>query len=145
MNRRVSGYLDTLGLTESLRFRVESLIARCELVLGSEPSAVIVSEYVSDDVGRVFESVFAFTDSFLLEAQVAEEPSDQVDIVPLKGRVRHWILTASRYDLRTASNESRLSTEVWLDANRLATIRASGQNCDHLVRVGLEFIRPNLG
>ena len=144
MNDRVVQYLDSLGLTDELRFRIEVLIARCEHLLGSEATAVFASEYVAEDVGRVYESVFAFTPDFMMEAQVAQEPQEQVDIVPLRASVKHWIINTSHYDLRTANDQSRVSTNVWLAEDRVATLRASGRNCDNLLAVGLEFIRPNV-
>jgi len=144
VNNRSVAYLDSLGLTETLRFRLEVLAARCELILGTEPSAVFASEYISQEAGRVYESLFAFTADFVSEAQVAEEPSDQIDIVPLRSSVRHWILNSTHFDLRTAGDESRLSMDVWLADNRVATLRASGRNCDRLLELGLELIRPNI-
>ena len=144
MNARVAQYLDSLRLTEELRFRFEVLVARCELLLGTEATAVFASEYIAEDVGRVYESLFAFTSAFMMEAQVAQEPLDQVDIVPIRASVKHWILSTTNYDLRHAGEDSRASADVWLAENRVATLRASGRNCDNLLALSIEFIRPNV-
>ncbi len=144
MNARVATYLDSLGLTEAMRFRIESLITNYEELLDDELGDVILSEYISDDVGRVFESVWAFTDDLIMEAPVASDEGDQFDFVPLRRSVRHWVIKAKDYRRGAAEDTSRLSMEVWLADERVARLRASGRNCDHLMTVGRARILQNL-
>lgn len=144
MKDTVTTYLDSLDAPESLRFRFEVLVARCELLLQDQADAVFASEYVTAEGARVFESIFAFTEGFLTEARVAEEPEDQVDLVPLRHNVHHWILNTSAFDLRQATDLSRASMDVWLAENRVATLRASKRNCNALMEIGLRYVRPNV-
>ncbi len=141
---QISTYLDTLGLTFAMSTRIESLIANCESITQQPVDDIVVSEYISDDVGRVFESVLCFTDNLIMEARIASDEGDQFDFVPLRRSVRHWVVTAKDYRLGNSSDSSRLSIEVWLADERVARFRASGRNCEHLMRVSIARILPNL-
>ena len=144
MNDGISSYLSSLGMSRPVEERVLQLLADYRELLGAEIKDAFISEYVSGEAGRVFESLFAFTDELIMEAKISEEAGDRLDFVPLRRSVRHWIIEKRDYDLRTAEEPSRISMEVWLADSRVANLRASGPNCAALVRIGATYIRPNL-
>ena len=144
MNDAVAAYLERLGLTDTLRTRVNELIDTYEAVLGLRLEDVFVSEYTSDEAGRVFESVWAFTDELVMEAKIPDMDGDQFDFVPLRHSVRHWVVRKKDYQFNAADASSRLSMEVWLADNRVGNLRASWENCDHLYDLGLRRVLPNV-
>lgn len=144
MNTIVEAYFASLGLTDALSDRFATLVALHERITQTPVEDVFASEYVSDEIGRVFESLWLFSGDLAMEAQTSIEDGDRFDLVPVRRSVRHWIVEMRDFDLVTATENSRMSMEVWLADNRVGTLRASGANCEQLFRIGAERIRPNL-
>lgn len=145
MHTHIADYLDTLGLTEAMRFRIESLVANYETILHQSLDDVVISEYISDDVGRVFESMWAFADGLIMEARIAsDDEGDQFDFVPLRHSVRHWVVRSKDFRPGNFTDSSRLSMEVWLADERVGRLRASGRNCDQMMAICLTRVLPNL-
>jgi hypothetical protein len=136
-------YVETMGATSFLMQRVRTLYRLYEALLGTTIQDIFVSEYVSKEAGRVYEALWVFTPELVGEAQIPQDGSDHLDIVPLRNSIYHWIIDAQSYDLRRATERSSLALEIWFAAQRVGTLRASGVNCDHLWKMAKVYFGPN--
>ncbi|MGO9178015.1 MAG: hypothetical protein ACLQBX_17040 [Candidatus Limnocylindrales bacterium] len=137
-------YLDLIGATDVLRERTEAMMGLYEAFLTIEPSSVFVSEYPREDGSRAYESLWLFTDKLAMEARIPTPGDEQFDFVPIAHGVRHLVVEAKDYDLRAASEASRMRVEMWLGDQLLGELKASGLNCDSLTAIVATYLVPNL-
>ena len=137
-------YLDAIDATAALRDRAVGLLSLYQAFPEVTPEDFFVSEYPQEDGSRVFESLWLFTDRLMMEAKIPGEGDEQLDFVPLVHGVRHLVVQAKDYDLRTTSEASRMRVEAWVSDARVGELRASGSNCDRLRAVVARYLFPNL-
>jgi hypothetical protein len=105
--------------------------------------------FVNDDIdaegNRRFTSLWVFTPTQALEAQLSAESGNQLDGSPLRGRVVHWVLRTEDFDLIHPTPHSRAAVEMWFADELLGELRATGPNCARLSEILRKYIVPNTG
>lgn len=143
MNAQLVRYLSDLGAPEALQARVAELVASYEAVLEEEMGAWFVSEYIDEQDQRTFESLWLFTETFLMEAELLGAEEDHFDFVPFKGGIRRLAVEKRSFDLQEPTSASRMTVETWLEDRRYAVMRASGDNCAALLEILKTVLLPN--
>jgi hypothetical protein len=62
-------YLTAMGFTESLFERVETIIQSLENICVDEIKDIHVSDFITDDGSRDYDSLWLFSDNFAMEAK----------------------------------------------------------------------------
>ena len=138
MKDQFTKYVQSLGMTKPLLERAESVLSFYEIVLTSPIKDLFVSEYVNEEKTRVYESLYLFSDQAIMEAK--QFVSDDVyDWAPLPESIMYWEIKRKDFDLKTATEKSRLFLTVRLHGSGLGTMRAelkaSAANCDQLFSI----------
>ncbi|MEA2447711.1 MAG: hypothetical protein QOK47_1348, partial [Actinomycetota bacterium] len=113
MKKELIEYLSDLGAPKALRTRVSELVASYELVLEEDISAWFVSEYVDEPDQRTFESLWLFTNTFAMEAQLLGADEDHFDFVPFRTGIRQVIVEKRSFDMKKPTTASRMTVETW--------------------------------
>ena len=134
-------YLGLIGMGDALIERVSALERSIAAILPEEITHIFVSEYIDKEDNRQFENLYFFTGGYLVETRnFVTEPRTEVDLI--RQSIINVQLTLKDYDLRSASQASRF-TFGYSTGPLSAQLRASKENCDHLLRVVRECIIPN--
>ena len=143
MKDQLRQYLESLGMTGPLVARVESVLSLCQSLCPEEITGICVSEYYKEDQTREYESVWFFSESYGMEAGRFIS-QDSLDLVPMRKRVVHWVLTKQDYDFETATDKSRLRVQFALGHQLSGSLKASKENCDHLRDIFKRYVVPNV-
>jgi hypothetical protein len=135
-------YLDELEVSTPVRARALAVFGFYASVLGDRIRDAFLSEYVLEDAGRQFESVWLFSDDMVMEGALSTE--DHADFLPHKRAVRYCVLKRHDYDFEYATEASRMTIEIWFDDNRFGELKASSGNCRKLKEIALDHIMPNI-
>ena len=100
--------------------------------------------YLEEGGTRRFENLWLFTDTHAMEARGFMSPDDQFDLTPLKGCVDRWEIKKRDYDFKEAGSRSRMEVTVSLRFPISGSMRATGNNCDHLKNIFMKHIVPNI-
>ena len=136
-------YLADLGAPENLQARIASLLRAYSSLLPEPVEAHFVSEYVGQDEARTFESLWLFSRTFVMEAQLLGADEDQFDFVPYRANVRHVVIRKREFDFDATSAASRMSVEVWLADQRYGIFKSTGDNCGALLQILRDYLLPN--
>jgi hypothetical protein len=147
MKKHFETYLHSLGITKPILKRAESVLSFHEAIVSSPIKHVFVSEYVNDEKVRTYESLFIFSETSIMEAsQFVSE--DAYEWAPFPKSIVYWELKKKDFDLKAATEKSRLSvtlrlpSTVGLLSGLSVQLKASGNNCDHLFPIFTQFILP---
>ena len=142
MNADLAKYLDDLGAPEALKTRIGTLVASYETVLDEEVGAWFVSEYAGDGE-RTFESLWLFTEAYVMEAELLGEDEDHFDFVPFKEGISRVAVQKRSFDLVEPTEGSRMTVESWVGDKNYAVMRATGANCAALLEILRAVLLPN--
>lgn len=136
-------YLDNIGMTETLRARVREAYDFFSTACPENITGAFVTDFVTDEGLREYESLWLFSDSYAMEAKrfVSE---DHFDMAVLKSNVVRWVVKIQDYDFQHAGDKSRMHLEVNFQQHVSGSLRASRENCDYLRALFLDRIVPNL-
>lgn len=112
--------------------------------LGEEIKDIFVTEYISNNGVREYENVWFFTKRYAMEAKLFKI-QDDFDISPLIKEILYINITKSNYEYKCPTEESRLSIDYSASFNsNMGHLKASKENCDHLMEITLKYLVPNL-
>lgn len=110
--------------------------------LNIEIRDIFISEYTTGDGKRVFESLWLFNDSKMMESKKFMS-EDYFDLIEIDTFV-HWVLKKENFDFQ---NDARLNSKMYLalySGLNEAQFKATGKNCDKLKQIFKNYIVPNL-
>jgi hypothetical protein len=140
----IRAYLGAIQAPAPIAKRVNQLIAMYDGLLGVELTAVFLSDEMDDEGSRTFPSLWLFTEHAAFEAKVADVLGEEFDGTTLDGRVFQWVARTNSFDMKSASSASRMGLEVWFSDDLWGNLRATGRNCEYLVRVLKVQISPRV-
>jgi S-adenosylmethionine synthetase len=144
MKKEFLEYLKEMGFTESIFERVEAIIACFEQICCDEIKDIHVSDFVTGDGSREYDSLWLFSDRCAMEAKQFLT-TENFDITPIKKAIRRWGFKKKDYDFSKATESSRIHLifhSYSMDVH--GAIKASKKNCDHLKYIALKYFKPNL-
>jgi len=140
-------YIKAIGLTETLTHRVHAFHDFCRVVCPDEIERIFISEYITQEGGRVFESVWFISNMYAMEAKEFAVKEDY-DIALVSQPIGYLSVQMQDYDLSKATEKSRLTIKVILSGVGLAGtsggMKASKENCDFLWKLIREYFLPKL-
>jgi Flp pilus assembly CpaF family ATPase len=136
-----------LGLGKPLVDRATTAFKFWDRLLPDGIEDVFVSEYVSDEGDRTYDSLWFLTHDFMIEAHQFVT-LDNADIVPLPPRIGRIEVDRRDFELDRATERSRMTVEITLGPPAVdaltGTLRASGDNCLKLQELVEKYFLPSL-
>ena len=137
-------YLESIGITEALRKRIETIYGFYREICPDEIKDIFVTDYINGDGSRKYENLWFFSEKCGMEA-TQFTIKDSFDIVPVLKRVWHWRIEKQDYDFKKATEKSRLYLSFDIGSYAFGgELKASKENCDHLRDIILKYVVPNL-
>ena len=137
-------YLLGIGLSATNRDRAAELYEILTLFCPEAVEEILVSEYVTGEGVREYETLLFLTPSYVLEVEHFLT-SPQMWFNRYTTRIDSFRFNAKDYDFKKAVPASRLSFwAIWTLGEFTLSYKASGENCDHLRDVVKQYIAPNL-
>jgi hypothetical protein len=143
MKEEFKKYLESIGITETLYKRVETIYEFYRNICPDEITDIFVTEYIKEDRTREYENLWFFSKKYAMEAKLFIE-EDNFDITPIQNRIHHWRIQKQDYDFKKATEKSRIHLTFSIDLGVYAEFKASKENCDHLKDIIFKYVIPNL-
>lgn len=143
MTERFRDYLGEIGVADSMMQRIEEVHGFFSQVCPEPITGMFVSDFITEDNSREYESLWFFSDTYCMEAHEFVT-TDHFDLAVLKNSVLRWAIRKQHYDFAEAEERSRAHLEINLGGNILGSLKASSQNCDYLRDVFLHYVVPNV-
>lgn len=143
MKQEFIEYLESIGITNTLRERIETIHEFYQGICPDDITGIFIMDYVKEDGDREYESLWFFSEKYCMEAKQFVL-RDDFDITPIEGRVVYWKIRKTDYDFKKAIEKARLSLQIRLDTGVTGELRASGENCDYLKDIIVTYVVPNL-
>ena len=144
LKKKFRTYLASMKMTGTLIARVTEVFKFCQQICPETIQDILVTEYVTGDKKREYETLICFSENFAVEA--ASFVSDEVvELLSLDPPMPMSELQKSNYNFEKASEESRLRITSYLASHSgttlIISIKASGGNCDHARDMYLKYLR----
>ena len=136
-------YLKSIGLTETLCKRIETIYEFYRDLCPDEITGIFVTDYIIEDGSREYENLWFFSKKYAMEAKQFIT-KDDFDILPIKNRINYWTIQKWDYDFKKATEKSRLYLRFDQDTGKYGEFKASKENCDYLRDIILKYVLPNL-
>jgi len=143
MKEEFKKYLESIGITEALSNRIETIYEFYREICPDEITNIFVTDYIKEDGTRENENLWFFSQKYAMEAKLFIE-KDDFDISPIRNRIYYWIVQKQNYDFKKAGEKSRLYLKFSLDTGVSGELKASKENCDYLRNIIREYIVANL-
>lgn len=142
MNKEFTTYLETIGMTNVLIKRVETIYDFYRVVASAEITDIFVTDFIKEDGSREYESVWFFSEISAMEAK-SFITKEEFDNSPLKKHISYWSIEKQDYDFIKATDKSRLQIHFSLPEMTSADLKASKENCDFLNGIFKKHVLPN--
>ena len=140
---RLNKYLSSVGIKGKLAERVKSIHDFYSNGLKIPVADIVVSEYLTDDGSRNYDSVWFFSPGYVMEAKRFTK-DDDFDVGVLSKSVAYVQITKVDYDFVQANPKSRMALHAAFGpADYTITIKVSGENCDNLRDIAIKYIISN--
>jgi len=136
-------YLKVIGITKSLRERIETIYEFYREICPDEITGIFVTDYITKDKEREYENLWFLSKKYIMEAKLFIE-KDNFDINLIRNQVRYLKIEKLNYDFKKATEKSRFRLEVSLTYPMIGVFKASKKNCDYLRNIIFKHIMPNL-
>lgn len=123
-------YLKTIGLTEPLQERIETIYDFFKGVCPEDITDIFVNDYIKEDGTREYVDVRFLSQKFtMIAANFINTDDFRIGLLPHVDRIT---VQKSNYDFKKATEKSRMSVRVDYADKTLSDFRASKENCDYL-------------
>jgi hypothetical protein len=138
-------YASKLGLGSPILDRVHELCNMWEGICPSPLRSIFISEYVSEDGNKQYESLWIIAEKHAIELPQFVTENDG-DIVPLNENVIRVQIERRDFNFDTATAASRLTVIITFTSSLMltGTFKASGDNCVELHALLKQHLLPNL-
>lgn len=136
-------YLESIGITQSIQGRIESIYECCKTLCSNEITGIFITDYIKEDGSREYENLWFFSDKYCLEAKQFIT-TENFDITPIKKRINYFSIKKQHYDFKKATQNSRLFLTIEFGFNLTGELKAAKENCDYLKEIILKYIKINL-
>jgi hypothetical protein len=143
MKREFEIYLDSVGIAGPIKNRIGFILEDFEQICPQEINDIFISEFIKDDGTREYESLWFFSNLYVMEAKKFIN-EDDFDISPIAKRISYFKATKKEYRFGIATDQSRLLLDFSTNLHVKCTLKASKTNCSELWKIFLKYVKPNL-
>jgi hypothetical protein len=135
-------YLKSISLSKVLIDRITEIYENYQMLFPIEILDIFVCDYVKEDGSREYQSLWFFSDNYLLEAKEFVVKFD-IDICPHKDSIYYINFEFQDFNFKIAEDRSRLRIYFEFGDDKACELKASRENCDYLMKIYRRFILPN--
>lgn len=110
---------------------------------GLEIEDIFVSEYVDKKGIKEYQGVYFFTKEFILATEGFGKEYALL-LMPLINSITNIDMRLDSYDFNRARPNSSMSLTANMDVSNYFELRATHKNCDHLKKIFVKYIKPNV-
>jgi hypothetical protein len=143
MKKSFDEYLKSIGLADPLKNRVAIILEDYKQICAQPINDIFISEFLKEDGTREYESLWLFSDDFMMEAKNFIS-ADDFDIAPLSKLISYYKINKKEYRFEKPTDQSKLTIEFSTKHKIRGTLKASKTNCFDLWKIYLKYIKPNL-
>ena len=140
-------YLKSVGFQDPLLQRADSVLRFYSDFACIDIDLIFVSEYRDSEKGRVYESLWVFSEDCAGETKLVEK-QENFDLIRLSNNVVRWVVEKTEFEFDDkATDASRLTASFSCVSGPLGIsgiLKASGTNCLRLAEALRKFIMPGL-
>jgi hypothetical protein len=142
---KVIKYLDSIGIMEPIRKRIESLYKDVQKIFPEEQIIdIFVEDYIQDDGTRKYQHIAFYTKNNLAMSVNEFMSSDDIRVASIKNNITYIEVHKTNYDFVKATESSRLIIQARVQYSGLTlSSKASKENCDYLKDIMKKYIIPN--
>jgi len=131
MREEFKRYLDSVGLSLTLRERTAALYELFHELCPEEIKWIFVTDYITQEGTRDFESLWFFSEMYVMEAKQFTH-TDNLDMLLLERPISYWSLQKQNYDFKQATDKFRLFFNFRTSFQATGALKGSKENCDFL-------------
>jgi hypothetical protein len=143
MNDFISSYNEYIRITAPINQRIRSILSFYKLICPEEIKDMFVSEYLKEDHTREYESLWFFSDNYVMESDQFLS-SDHFDIISINKKITRFAISKNEYDFKNANENSRMLLEFATPHSITGELKASQANCDKLRDIFMTYLKNNL-
>jgi len=143
MEKSQHTYLVTIGITQPIIDRIAYIMDTFASILLEPIKALYLSEYMTGAGERVLESVWLISENYMFEMKEFIN-KEIIDITPYYRAINYCLFEKENYDMTKGVPKSQLTISFTLEDDTRGTLKGSGINCDYLLKIYEEFIKPNI-
>jgi hypothetical protein len=136
-------YLDSIGITETLHKRFETIIEFYEETYSVKIADIFVSDYIEKEGNRVYQHLCLFSEDYFMDAKLFLQ-QDDFSVTPLRGKIVYLSIKKAEYDFKHANDNSRVNVFALTSDHTNISLQCSKENCDHFKEIILKYFIPNL-
>ncbi len=134
-------YMKAISLSTTLTGRVQSILEVYSGFCPEEIKWMFISDYLTHEGERVFESVYLFSENFAMESKQFAS-SDNFDFARIEG-IHYVEIKKQDYDLKRSTEKSRLNLRFhFSEKSAYLEMKASKENCEYLWHFFGEYVLP---
>jgi hypothetical protein len=133
-------YMQAISLSTTLTAKVQAVHDFYSGLCPEEIKWIYISDYLTKEGERVYESVYLFSENFAMEASQFAT-GENFDFAPITSVV-YLEIKKQEYDLKRATEKSRLNLMFYFSEKAYLDMKASKENCDYLWSFFREYVLP---
>lgn len=146
MKNEFEAYLESMDLSsQKVKDNIELVIRYVTKLCKEEVIDIFVEDYYKDNGSREYGSLWLISNGYLCEVRDFRSTVEyDIDVAPIKDGVIYLRTYLKDYDLKEKSNKSRVRVEFINKQTTDFEWRAAGKNCDKLMELIENYIKPNM-
>ena len=143
MKNEFTSYFQRLGLSTTLQTRIQEIFDFYATLCREDIIHVFVTEHITEDGTRNFESLWLLSSNFVMEAK-GFVSRDDFDMAELSTPICYWEMQKQDYDFKVATDKSRMSFRFRFPSDVGGQLKASRENCDALRDLIVKYFVPKM-
>lgn len=134
-------YIAVIGVPAALQERIAIHYECFQAFCPEEIGGIFVTDYITKEATRIYGSLHFVSDSFIMEAKEFAT-DDHLEMALFERPLKYWTLRKQDYDLKKATEASRIYFTGHLTENLGFELKGSKENCDFLRDLVLRYFLP---
>ena len=145
MKKEFLEYLKSIGIvSKSMQARIREAHNDCLLLSNEKPQDIFVDEYMDSEGQRQYECINFFSKHYHFAMNDFLGKSDRYFYSILQARILRWTIEKTEYDLKKATDKSRIVIDFLISDAAGGNLKASGKNCEVALLMFKKYLLPNM-
>jgi len=143
MEQRFRDYLTKIEISEPIISRIDEIINLYHNISDEAFQKIIVSEFINTDLAHIYESLWLFSDNYIMEAK-AFIKINNFDITPYRKQIYYAFIEEENFDFLKGSNNSKILLHLSTTNRIKGEIKGTGANCAYIYDIYKTIVQPNI-
>ena len=137
--KNINEYMQKIRLENSaITKRIIEVAEQVKNVCSEDIEDIFISEYKQEDNTRVFESIWFFTKSYIIEAKNFRL---ELNLDLVRFQEEYYQIIYSDYDFANATDKSRMTLKIQFGSGIYGLFKATEFNCDVLKDIFNKYVK----